>query len=561
MCRTLTDQLAPPALFSQLRAMEYDQLYTEFNVGATRQTCLGAEVRIRAKHTLRKKKILEEECARQTNLLKEKDAEIASLKSHLSLKEAEAAEAIRLRNHVPLLKREILLLKPRCVLSKKRLRFWSLKRVSSLETTCAELRNQVVGYELFKEQIEAVQDEQVRVLTEKIAEVDANLMGMALQLDDEFYPSYLTTIVGRRWILSPGIEHGKAGRALTDVAAYNPSAIADIMDSLRLEGPAAETPDAGDLQPSHEQLMLPIHRPEDNVVLGETSLYFSLEVIHNRIQRIRGDAEARRLSLSDAMVPLIEPFSSENLLGEASTSGVPVTADVVTTLSTTFAQSVSVLVPPLLVADYRVVHWATVEPAAMAVLSTLAWEGCLHFMDVTSLKVTDVLSSQKEFSIAVPELVSWLEARVADFEVVVFFYFALLLASRIAACSLLSSKRSRLISMDSSFCSMSISAVLKVGMPISAGMTAFVPYDMWDFFTQSLLLSSSRAFIPSPKLLFALSTKPLACGCLTEAKRCRMHSFSHQSLNGLSLNCFPLSVIISPGFLAWGGEPGNLDIP
>ncbi|GJU33464.1 hypothetical protein Tco_1177053 [Tanacetum coccineum] len=56
------------------------------------------------------------------------------------------------------------------------------------------------------------------------------------------------------------------------------------------------------------------------------------------------------------MVPLIEPFSSKNLLGEASTSRVPVTADVVTTLSTTFEQSVSVSVLPLSVVDYRVVH-------------------------------------------------------------------------------------------------------------------------------------------------------------------------------------------------------------
>ncbi|GJZ90393.1 hypothetical protein Tco_0662320 [Tanacetum coccineum] len=167
-------------------------------------------------------------------------------------------------------------------------------------TTCAKLRNQVAGYELFKEQIEAVQDDQVRVLTEKIAEVDANLMGMALQLDDEFYPSYLTTVVGPRSILSRGLKLvasilGKAiGRAvdkgiqdgLKDVS------IADIMDYLHLEGLVAETSDAGNLQPSHEQLMITIHKPEDNVVLGETSLSFSLEVIHNRIQRIRGDAEA-----------------------------------------------------------------------------------------------------------------------------------------------------------------------------------------------------------------------------------------------------------------------------
>ncbi|GKD02643.1 hypothetical protein Tco_1177617 [Tanacetum coccineum] len=155
----------------------------------------------------------------------------------------------------------------------------------------------------------------------------------------------MTTIVGRRWILSrglklavikclqspeylsvlgraigrtvgkgmqdglaAGINHGKAGRALSDVVTHNPYAdanyvvafsalrdmdfslltllasqkdanIANIMDYLRLEGPSAEIPGAGGLQPSHEQLMLSIDRPEDNMVLGETSLSFSLESV------------------------------------------------------------------------------------------------------------------------------------------------------------------------------------------------------------------------------------------------------------------------------------------
>ncbi|GKB72248.1 hypothetical protein Tco_0933660 [Tanacetum coccineum] len=75
-------------------------------------------------------------------------------------------------------------------------------------------------------------------------------------------------------------------------------------------------------------------------------------------------------------------------------------------------------------------------------------------------------------------------------------------------------------------------------MPISAGITALVLYvsengvsPLLDLIMvrcayktcgissiQSLLFSSSRTFIPTPKLLFALSTKLLACGCLTEAK-------------------------------------------
>ncbi|GKA90034.1 hypothetical protein Tco_0811846 [Tanacetum coccineum] len=119
----------------------------------------------------------------------------------------------------------------------------------------------------------------------------------------------------------------------------------------------------------------------------------------------------------------------------------------------------------------------------------------------------------------------------------------------------------------SSFCTMSNSVVLRVGMPIFAGITASIPYvnenevsPLLDLIMvlcahktcgissiRSLLPLSNHAFIPSPKLLFALSTKPLACGYLTEAKRWRIFSFSHQSLNGLSLNFFPLSDIISPG--------------
>ncbi|GJW14416.1 hypothetical protein Tco_0018549 [Tanacetum coccineum] len=100
VCRDLTDRLAPPALFSQFRAMDYDQLYTEFNVGAARQVCLGAEVRMRAEHTLEQKDRLEDKCFEQTALLSKRETEIAHLKSLLSLKEAKAAEAIRLRGQI-----------------------------------------------------------------------------------------------------------------------------------------------------------------------------------------------------------------------------------------------------------------------------------------------------------------------------------------------------------------------------------------------------------------------------------------------------------------------------
>ncbi|GJX27405.1 hypothetical protein Tco_0233701 [Tanacetum coccineum] len=332
-------------------------------------------LQLRLEHELRGRKKFKGKCAMQADCLKEKDVEISSLKAQLCLKEAEAAEAIRLRGQVATVEaaeaaqaNELNVLKERnsaleeekgaleskvaalesvdatkvaelasmtAQVEKDRL----VGQVSSLEGICSGLRDEVMDYKLFKEQIKAAQDDWAK---------DG---------------------------LAAGIDNGKAGRVLANVVAYNPSAeadfvsavnalrdvdflllaqvasqkdasIADIMGLLCLEGPAAKAPEAEQLQPSPEQLMLPIHHPEDQVVIRETSLSFSLDVVHSRVQRIRRDAPSQRLSITNAMVPLIEPLSAENLIGEASTSGVPV---ITTAMSTTFVQTSSV--PPISAAD------------------------------------------------------------------------------------------------------------------------------------------------------------------------------------------------------------------
>ncbi|GJY87443.1 hypothetical protein Tco_0502071 [Tanacetum coccineum] len=195
-------------------------------------------------------------------------------------------------------------------------------QVFMLETTCSGLRDQVLGYELFKEQTEAVQDEQVKILIDKVAEL---VMGMDLHLDEEFYPHFLTIIVGDLDLVAILIMR----RPEEDLL---------MLLYFRCECP-----------PGHE---FPYSCPTgDQVVIGETSLSFSLDVVHARVQRIRGDAASHRLSLSDSMIPLIEPLSAENLVGEASTSGVLATT-ITTALSTTFTQTISI--PPISVADYEV---------------------------------------------------------------------------------------------------------------------------------------------------------------------------------------------------------------
>nr|GEY09870.1 hypothetical protein [Tanacetum cinerariifolium] len=320
----------------------------------------SAKVRLRSEHYYRERKKFERKCQRQVDLLKEKDNEIANLKAQLSLKEAKAAEAIHLRSQVAAiegteaawvdelngLKEQNLALEEEknafehkvaalesvdatkvaelasltaqttkltqdlselglscdelsvkaSSLEAKRDRL--VGRESLLEGTCYELRDEVSGYKLFKEQIEVVQDEQVKVLSDKVAKLDSDLMGMALHQDEEFYPCFLTTIAEQRWILGhclrledglvAGIDHRKAKKGLIDVAAHNPSVeanyisvvaalcamdfpllaqlesqkdadIADIMGLLHLDGLAVETLEADQLQPSPEQLRLPIY--------------------------------------------------------------------------------------------------------------------------------------------------------------------------------------------------------------------------------------------------------------------------------------------------------------
>ncbi|GJX68407.1 hypothetical protein Tco_0304134 [Tanacetum coccineum] len=378
VCRSLVDQLAPLVFFSQLRAMEYDQLFAEFNVGATRQTFL-----VEVAETIRLRSRIANIKAADTTLT----GELKSLKEQNATLESAAASILE------------------CEKDKL------VNQVSELEAICSGLHDEVAGYKLFKEQVEAMQDEQVRVLSDRVSNIDSDLMDMAMHMDEEFYPRYLTTIAGRRWILSrglklvimkclqsseymsdlggalgraidkgmhdglkSGVDHGRAGRGLDDIAAYDPSveanfvyaidalravnfpllaqlesrkdaSMADVFDLLRLEGPAAETPEASQLQPSFEQLMVPIHWLKDQVIIGETSLSFALDVAHSRVQRLKGDTAACRMSLIDIMVSLLEPLSVRSLTGEANTSMVPSTA-MTTDLSTTFVQASTILPVP-----------------------------------------------------------------------------------------------------------------------------------------------------------------------------------------------------------------------
>nr|GEX18559.1 hypothetical protein [Tanacetum cinerariifolium] len=480
VCRGVVDHLAPPLLFSQLLSMDYEQLLIEFNVGVARQTCLSS-------------------------------------KAQLSLREAEATKAIRLRGRISTVEAAKAAQATSFLESEKDK---LIDQVSQLEGTCSGLRDEVMGYKLFKEQVKAVQDEQVKTLSDRVAGLNSDLMEMALHMDEEFYPRYLTTIVGRRWILgcglklvvmkclqSPeylaalegaigraidkgmqdrlanGIDRGKAERGLVDVAAHNPFAEANYVSAINA------------FRFVNFPLLDQLESQKD------ASIADIMDLLHLEGPIIRGDVTSRCLSLADVMVSLIEPMFIKNLTGEASTFGVPAMA-AITALSTTFIQASTILPVPAIDPEVSDVGPSTkVSSPPTIVFKKETLETTSEHVIVLIEYLWVIL---QELSTAVSEFVR----SVAD----CFCYFVRSFPSKTKLPAILCMAgiivpvhnifSSRFISKASSFFTMSISDVLKVGMPISTGITASVP----------------RAFIPSPELLFALFTKPLDCGCLTEAK-------------------------------------------
>ncbi|GKF96183.1 hypothetical protein Tco_0288918, partial [Tanacetum coccineum] len=72
-------------------------------------------------------------------------------------------------------------------------------RVHELETSSAELREKVTVYDNCVEQ-------RMKVVNDKFDKLYTDFVEMTLHLEEKFYPHLLTTISGRRWLLTHGME-------------------------------------------------------------------------------------------------------------------------------------------------------------------------------------------------------------------------------------------------------------------------------------------------------------------------------------------------------------------
>nr|GEV47831.1 hypothetical protein [Tanacetum cinerariifolium] len=165
---------------------------------AARHMSLSAEVHIRVKYNIRERRSLNSIIEEKDALLKVKDEEIESLKAQLVLKEAEAAEAIRL-----------------CIEN------------SGLDLKVADL------IALVKVREQEVAD--LDAVVTSVHKLETSSAGLQEQVTP--YENYLTigkaVKKGMQDGLSARITHGAEGRVLTDVAAYNPSTEANYLNALQ----------------------------------------------------------------------------------------------------------------------------------------------------------------------------------------------------------------------------------------------------------------------------------------------------------------------------------------
>nr|GEV50731.1 hypothetical protein [Tanacetum cinerariifolium] len=320
VCHEMVNDFAHPKFFASVRGMEHDQLFTKFNVGAARQMSLSVEVRMQAEYNVKERRRLKSVVEKKDKLQKARYEEIENLKAQMLLKEAEAAKAF-----ISVLKLPIL-------------RLWK-------SPFGMRLQEKLSSYESLAERLREFQDPQLKIVNDKFDKLYANFVKMALHLEEKFYPHLLTTIFGRRWLLTHGMElalvnclhspeclsalgaaigkaikkgmqdglsagiiHGKEGRVLTD--SNKDASIETVMDILHLENPLAK-------------------------------------------KTIVENIANHRLALRDVFIPLADPFSAVVLTGSEGTSNVmPTIVDTTTVMSATLA-SVSTI-DPIFVDDYEV---------------------------------------------------------------------------------------------------------------------------------------------------------------------------------------------------------------
>ncbi|GKC45383.1 hypothetical protein Tco_1063105 [Tanacetum coccineum] len=374
-CREMVDEFAPPKFFASIRGMEHDQLFTEFNVEAARQMSLSAEARdeeieslkaqllvkeaeaaeaIRLRAEASKFKVVERSLRDEVKVLKEQNAALEQEKIDLSVKVADLATLVKVGEQ------EVADLDAQVTFVKSQSDNF-MDRVHELEGSSAGLQEKVTAYEGFIDQLEKFQDEKMK-LNENLLDYIPGLVGgyftmswnltIAKCLNSTEYLSTLGAAIGK------AVEKGMR-RAICrnyprwELKSNKDASVDTIMNLLRLDDTLDEKLGLTESQPYVNQLMVPIHHSPDQRVIGASALSLSLDVSSSRVRKIKENISNHVSALRGVFVPLSDPLSAVALEGmEGTFGGAPGTVDTTTALSTVVASNS--IVRPISIDDYEV---------------------------------------------------------------------------------------------------------------------------------------------------------------------------------------------------------------
>ncbi|GJS53508.1 gypsy type transposase [Tanacetum coccineum] len=278
-CANMINHFTPPAFFKTVRGMEHEQLFAEFNVSAARNLSLSSEVRMHAEYNILEKRKWRSLAEEKDSLLGAKDKEIEELRSQLLKAKEESVAVTQLRARVSSLeaiegslrgevasaKEHNGLLEQEC--GSLKLKVTSLEsiiaekdrelsdlgasssslrsqnqslvnQVHELETSSMDLREKLEIYEGSMKRLEEFQDNLMRPFETRWLLTHGMKLLMAKCLNSIEYIEALRNAFGRaikkgmQEGLAAGIEHGQAGRCLTDLEAYIPSVEDDFNSAV-----------------------------------------------------------------------------------------------------------------------------------------------------------------------------------------------------------------------------------------------------------------------------------------------------------------------------------------
>ncbi|GJT57183.1 hypothetical protein Tco_0992237 [Tanacetum coccineum] len=272
LCRNFLDHVTPPGYWAVLRNQSAASFLDAFNINSAQHTCMVIELCLRYEHEVMIREKFQKKFTDNCAVVQQRKEKIAALRARLEEAEREAAKVVALRHHVFELEVGVIVKSQDIdTLSKQNAKL--LSKVYALESECKELnrhviklggdcehlQKEVVGEAKLREEFKSFLDVDARRFEQRSAELDASIVDVKHDIDNDLYPHMFTAIAGRRWILSHGvrlavmkcaqstefrsalgkvisleinkgieeglearIEHGKSGQTLDRVEAYNP---------------------------------------------------------------------------------------------------------------------------------------------------------------------------------------------------------------------------------------------------------------------------------------------------------------------------------------------------